>query len=55
MTNEETKQYHLKRLEDLSLRSIGEKPQLEEPTYEQKIWVLRRLKQSEEYWSRWCE
>jgi hypothetical protein len=50
MTKEETKQYHLKKLNDLSLKSIGEIPQLEEPTYEQKVWLLHRLKQSEESW-----
>ena len=37
------KEYHLKKLYELSLKSIGEIPQLEEPTYEQKEWVLFRL------------
>lgn len=34
--DKESKQYHLRRLYDLSLKSIGEIPQLDEPTDEQK-------------------
>jgi hypothetical protein len=53
MTRQETKEYHLKRLSALSIISLGEIPQLEEPTDEQKEWVLHRLKQPVEYWQRW--
>ena len=35
----ETKEYHLKRLYELSLKSIGKKPELEELNDEQKEWV----------------
>jgi hypothetical protein len=38
------KEEHLKKLLELSEKSLGEIPQLEEPTYEQKRWVLRKLK-----------
>jgi hypothetical protein len=37
--DEEIKEYHLKRLYELSLKSIGKKPELEELTDEQKEWV----------------
>jgi hypothetical protein len=53
MTKQETKEYHLKRLADLSLKSREVIPQLEEPIDEQKEWVLYRLKQPVEYWQRW--
>jgi hypothetical protein len=53
MTDEELKQYHRKKLYELSLNSLGEIPQLDEPTYEQKRWVLHRLKQPAKYWQRW--
>jgi len=38
------KEYYLKRLQKLSEDSLGAIPQLEEPTYEQKEWVLRKVK-----------
>jgi hypothetical protein len=44
MVDKETKEYHLKKLYELSLKSIGEIPQLEDPSYEQKDWVIRKLK-----------
>jgi hypothetical protein len=53
MTKEETKDYHRKKLYDLSLKSLGELAQLDEPTEEQEEWVLHRLKQPVEYWQRW--
>jgi hypothetical protein len=53
MTEKETKEYHLKKLLDLSLRSVGEISQLEVPTDQQKEWVLYRLKQPTECWQRW--
>jgi len=46
MTEQETKEYHRKKLYELSLNSIGEIPQLNEPIDEQKEWVLFRLRQS---------
>jgi hypothetical protein len=53
MTVEETRQYHLRKLFDLSLKSLGQILQLDEPTYEQKEWVLRRLKDNKG-WTRCC-
>jgi hypothetical protein len=52
-TKEERKQYHLKRLQKLSEDSLGVISQLDEPTNEQKEWVLHRLKQPAKYWQRW--
>ena len=37
------KGYHREKLYELSLKSLGQIPQLEAPTYEQKRWVLYRL------------
>ena len=34
-----SKEEHLKRLYELSLKTIGEIPQLEEPNHEQKRWI----------------
>ena len=44
MTEEETKEYHLKRLLELSSKSQGKIPQLEEPNEEQREWLERRMK-----------
>ena len=44
------KEYHLKRLQKLSEQSLGQIPQLEEPTDEEKEWVLRKLKTSAKSW-----
>jgi len=49
-TEQKQKEYHLKRLKELSEESLGQIPQLEEPTLEQKEWVLRRLMGSEKSW-----
>jgi hypothetical protein len=43
MTIEETKDYHRKKRYDLSIKSLDEIPQLDEPTDVQKEWVLFRL------------
>ena len=43
---EKIKKYHRERLYNLSLKSLGQIPQLEEPTDEQKEWVLFRLSHS---------
>ena len=52
---EEVQGYHRRKLEQLSLSHISDIPQLDEPTYEQKRWVLNRLKESRETWKRWYE
>ena len=54
MTDDEIKEYHRKKRYELSLKSIGEIPQLEEPNYEQKLWVLHKLKGSASTWRRCC-
>lgn len=53
--DEELKKYHRNRLLELSKKSVGEISQLDESTYEQKKWVLGRLRQSSKHWRRWCE
>jgi hypothetical protein len=53
ITAEEKKKYNRNRLLDLSTKSIGEIPQPDELTYEQKMWVLHRLKQPSKGWQRW--
>jgi hypothetical protein len=45
MTDKETKEYHLKRLYELSLKSIGQIPQLDDPNYELSQWIVFRLSQ----------
>jgi hypothetical protein len=42
-TIREIKEYHLKKLEELSIKSIGEIPQLQEPNHEQEQWIQFRL------------
>jgi hypothetical protein len=46
----ETKERHLKRLFELSKKSIREIPQLDEPTNEQKKWVIRKMKAPSSSW-----
>jgi hypothetical protein len=43
----DSSEYSLKRSLDLSIKSIGDGPQLCEPTDEQKEWVLFRLSHAE--------
>ena len=43
----DSSEYSLKRLLDLSIKSIGEVPHLVEPTDEEKEWVLFRLSHPE--------
>jgi len=43
-TDEEIKEYHRKKRYELSLKSIGTIPQIDEPTDEQKEWALRKLR-----------
>jgi hypothetical protein len=45
-TDEEIKEAHRKKLYELSLKSIGEIPQLEEPDYDQKAWLVRKMRRS---------
>jgi hypothetical protein len=40
----------LKRLEELSLKSLGEIPELEEPNQEQKDLINRKMRASEGSW-----
>jgi len=44
------KEYHLKRLQELSEDSLGVIPYVDEPTNEEKEWVLRKLKTSAKSW-----
>lgn len=55
MTDEQTREYHLKKLYQLSLKSLGQIPQLDEPTKEQNQWVERRMRGSarSRSWQRW--
>lgn len=53
MSHEETKEYHLKKLEKLSVKSLGEIPQVQEPNEEKKQWVIRRMKGSSKSWETW--
>jgi hypothetical protein len=40
--DEEIKAIHRKKLYELSIKSLGEIPQLEEPNYEQQEWIKRK-------------
>lgn len=42
MSDQETKEYHLKKLEQLSLKSLGEIPDIDKPNEEQKQWLRRK-------------
>ena len=55
MTEEETKEYYLKKLYELSLKSLGRIPQLDKPSYEQKQWIKRRMSGPSWTWKRWYE
>lgn len=54
MTDGERADYHLKKLYQLSLKSIGEIPQLDQPNDEQKEWVIDKMKSPSQAWHRWC-
>jgi len=47
MTEPELRDYHRKKLYELSIKSLGEIPQIHEPTDEQKEWVLFKLSHSD--------
>jgi hypothetical protein len=55
MTEQEIKEYHRKKRFELSLKSIGEIPQLQEPNEEQKQWGIHRMKAPDRSWKRWFE
>jgi hypothetical protein len=44
LTDDEIKEYHRKKRYELSLKSLGAIRNIEEPTDEQKEWVLRKLR-----------
>ena len=44
------KEHHLKRLHELSIKSIGEIPQLDQLTEEQKEYVDRKMYNSSRNW-----
>ena len=52
---DEIRQYHSEGLYELSIKSVGQIPQLEQPTYEQKQWIVRRLKEFNSSWKSWSE
>jgi hypothetical protein len=41
--DEEVRANHRKKLEALSLKSLGEIPQLDEPTSEQQEWIKKKI------------
>lgn len=49
------KQHHLKRLQELSLKTAGQTPRLDEPTEEQTQWVERKMRASSRTWKTWNE
>lgn len=53
MTDEQTREYHLKKLHQLSLKSLGQIPQLEKPTEEQTRCCERRMRGPARSWQRW--
>lgn len=44
------KEYHLKRLFELSKKNIGAIPQLEDPNGEQLDWIKRKMRASGKSW-----
>jgi len=46
MTKQETREYHLKKLYELSIKTIGEIAELVKPNQEQKQWIDYKLKHS---------
>jgi len=49
-TDAETKEYHLKKLYELSLKSIGQIPWVDDPSEEQLEWANRRVHSSTKSW-----
>ena len=52
LQNEETRRYHLRKLYELSLKSLGQIPLLDELTEEQEAWVQRRIRNARS-WEKW--
>jgi hypothetical protein len=50
---EKIKEYHLKRLYELSLKSLGEIPLLDELSFEQEEWFKKKMKGSAKSWETW--
>jgi len=46
LTDHEIREYHLERLLELSLKTVGAIPWLDEPNEEQKQWIKFRLTRS---------
>jgi hypothetical protein len=53
MTDEETKKYHRRKLFELSLKSLGQIPLLDDPSEDQLEWVNRRMHGSARSWETW--
>jgi hypothetical protein len=53
LTDEQTRQYHRKRLLELSLKTVGAVPWLHNPSRKQKEWFIRRMKGSARSWEVW--
>jgi hypothetical protein len=53
LTDQEIKEYHLKKLLELSLKSLGQIPWLDEPSDEQKEWFIHRMRGSRRTWEVW--
>jgi hypothetical protein len=53
LTDKEIREYHRKRLLELSLKSLGQIPWLEEPPDEQKEWFIHRMRGSKRTWEVW--
>lgn len=49
----EARERHLKRLSELSEKSLGEIPQLDNPTKEQNDWYERKMHGSARNWEVW--
>jgi hypothetical protein len=44
MTDDETRAYHRKKLFELSIKSLGQIPQLDDLNEEQQQWIERKMK-----------
>jgi hypothetical protein len=54
LSDEVIKKFDPEILEQLALSHLGDLPQLDVPTFEQKQWVLHKLKGSASTWRRCC-
>jgi hypothetical protein len=53
LTDEQTREYHRRRLHELSLETVGAVPWIDEPTDGQKLWFIHRMKGSRRSWEVW--